>query len=66
VVEPICVKKPTQTDAVNEGVCDGFSQKLFKAAMRQKRVSVTGAYVEDEEHGWREIHPVTSIALSSE
>jgi hypothetical protein len=25
------------------------------------RVRVTGPYVLDREHGWREIHPVTSL-----
>jgi hypothetical protein len=63
VVEPMCAKKPKQRDTVDEGVCNGFKQSLFKASMRGQRVSVTGDYVQDMEHGWREIHPVTSIAL---
>jgi hypothetical protein len=64
VVEPMCAKTPTQADTVAEGVCNGFKQTLFKAAMRDKRVSITGDYVEDEEHGWREIHPVTALTLA--
>ena len=64
VVEPMCAKKPTQQDTVDEGVCNGFKQALFKASMRDKRVSVTGDYVQDMEHGWREIHPVTSITVT--
>jgi hypothetical protein len=63
VVEPMCAKKPTQQDTVDEGVCNGFKQLLFKASMRSQRVSVSGDYVQDMEHGWREIHPVTSITL---
>jgi len=65
-VEPVCARRVTQADTLDEGVCDGFKQSIFKPSMLNKRVSVTGAYVEDEEHGWREIHPVTSIVLASE
>ena len=64
VVEPMCAKKPTQQDTVDEGVCNGFKQALFKASMRDNHVSVTGDYVQDMEHGWREIHPVTSITVA--
>lgn len=65
VVESICEKKPTQKDTVAEGVCKNFSQHLYKKGLKGKHVAVTGAYVEDEEeqHGWREIHPVTSITV---
>ena len=63
VVEPMCSKKVTQSDTVAEGVCTGFKQSLYKTSMHSKRVSVTGVYVQDMEHGWREIHPVTSIRL---
>jgi len=61
VVEDMCDKNPTQPDTIQEGVCKGWHQNLYKASMDNKRVTVTGAYVEDEEHGWMEIHPVTSI-----
>jgi len=65
VVEPMCTHKVTQKDTTKEGVCKGFKQTIFKASMLNKHVSVTGVYVEDEEHGWREIHPVTSIEVAS-
>lgn len=63
VVEPMCAKTVKQPDTIDEGVCDGFKQALYKSSMHSKRVSVTGVYVQDMEHGWREIHPVTSIML---
>jgi hypothetical protein len=66
VVEPVCARRVTQADTLEEGVCNGFKQAIFKPSMLNKRVSVSGAYVEDEEHGWREIHPVTSIVLAPE
>jgi hypothetical protein len=28
-----------------------------------RHVTVTGVYVTDMEHGWNEIHPVTSIVV---
>jgi hypothetical protein len=31
--------------------------------MKGKHVEITGAYVTDVEHGWNEIHPVTSIVV---
>lgn len=63
VVESMCDKNPTQNDTVTEGVCNDWHQRLYKPSMDGQRVSVTGAYVEDEQHGWREIHPVTSIVV---
>jgi hypothetical protein len=65
VVESMCDRTPTQPDTVAEGVCDGWHQHAYKSSMNGQHVSVTGAYVEDEEedHGWREIHPVTSIVV---
>jgi len=63
VVEDMCDKTPTQEDTIKEGVCKGWHQGLYNESMNNKRVTVTGAYVEDEEHGWREIHPVTSISV---
>jgi hypothetical protein len=58
VLEPVCQKTPTQADAIEP--CRNYAGPLFdvRAGMR---VRVTGAYVLDHEHGWREIHPVTSI-----
>jgi len=63
VVEPVCAKTPTQSDTVKEGVCNGFSQNIFTPDMKGKRVQIVGVYVEDMEHGWREIHPVTGITV---
>ena len=63
VIEPVCEKPPTQADTVKEGVCVGFSQQLYTPEMVGKHVRIVGAYVEDMEHGWREIHPVTSITI---
>lgn len=64
VAEPMCEVKPKQQDTLDEGVCDGFQQTIFKRKTTLgKRVQVTGAYVQDMEHGWREIHPVTSIKV---
>lgn len=58
VIEPICVKPPTQADAVS--VCKGFSQS-FPAIVPGNRVSVTGAFVLDAAHQHAEIHPITKI-----
>ena len=63
VVEPGCTKEPTQPDTVQEGVCNGFRQTIFAPDMKGKRVRIVGVYVEDMEHGWNEIHPVTSITV---
>jgi len=63
VVEDMCDRTPTQEDTVKEGVCNNWHQGLYKESMDNKKVTVTGAYVEDEEHRWMEIHPVTSISV---
>jgi len=63
VLEPICQEEPTQRSAI--GPCRNYAGPYFNdlKGMRVKgmRVRVTGPYVLDHEHGWREIHPVTSI-----
>jgi len=64
VVEDMCDKTPSQEDTIKEGVCKGWHQGVYSESMNGKRVTVTGAYVEDEEHGWREIHPVSSIRVN--
>ena len=61
VLEPMCSNPVTQTDTLEEGVCEDFSQTIFDFDLLGKRVGVTGAYVIDMQHGWTEIHPVTSI-----
>ena len=59
VVEPICVNKVTQADAVS--ACVNFHQNINIPPIGS-HVNVTGSYVLDKEHGnWAEIHPVTSI-----
>jgi hypothetical protein len=63
VVEPICMNPVKQKDTLSEHVCDGFSQHVYTPDMLRKHVRVTGAYVIDMEHGWNEIHPVTSITI---
>ena len=59
----MCTTPPKQPDTKTEGVCNGFTQSIYKPAMLHKHVVVTGAYVTDAEHGWNEIHPVTSIEV---
>ena len=61
VLEPICSNRVSQRDTIEEGVCDGFSQNTFSTDLIGHRVAATGAYVNDTQHGWTELHPVTSI-----
>jgi hypothetical protein len=63
VAEPVCMNPVTQKDTRAEHVCDGFSQHVYTPNMLGSHVRITGAYVTDMEHGWTEIHPVTSIAI---
>lgn len=58
VIEPICVKPPTQADAIQ--ACRGFSQS-FPQIVVGNRVAVTGDYVLDTAHGHFEIHPISKI-----
>lgn len=59
VVEPICVNKVTQADAIS--ACQNFHQNISIPPIGS-HVKITGSYVLDKEHGnWAEIHPVTSI-----
>ena len=61
VLEPICSSRVSQSDTIAEGACDGFSQTIFTRDLIGTRVAATGAYVIDRQHGWMELHPVTSI-----
>ena len=61
VLEPICAKAVTQEDAI--GPCSGYLNNV-QIPNAGDKVSVTGAYVLDKEHGWMEIHPVTSITIT--
>ena len=58
VLEPICQEEPTQRSAILP--CRNYSGQYFYV-LKGMRVRVTGAYVLDRDHGWMEIHPVTSI-----
>jgi hypothetical protein len=59
VVEPICVNRVTQADAIS--ACQNFHQNISIPPIGS-HVNITGSYVLDKEHGnWAEIHPVTSI-----
>jgi hypothetical protein len=59
VVEPICVNRVTQTDAIS--ACQNFHQNI-SIPPTGTHVNITGSYVLDKEHGmWAEIHPVTFI-----
>ena len=69
VIEPICQKAPTQATAKQGGSCRGFRQNLpalatVRANLKKKKgtqIEITGAFITDAEHGWNEIHPITSI-----
>ena len=59
VVEPICMNRVTQMDAIS--ACQNFRQSIDIPAVGIM-YQVTGSYVLDKQHGkWAEIHPVTSI-----
>ena len=63
VVEPICVNRVTQADAISS--CQNFHQNISIPPIGS-HVNITGSYVLDKEHGnWAEIHPVTSITKIS-
>ncbi len=64
VVEPVCQRAVTQPDAVE--ACRDFHSDVDIPMQKKARVTVLGAYVLDKEanHGWMEIHPVTSITLA--
>ncbi len=61
VLEPVCVRSPTQVDAV--AACTGYRSPVAVPAVGT-HVRVTGAYVYDLDHGgWAELHPVTTIRV---
>jgi len=60
VCEPICVVTPTQSDAITP--CSGYTSNVYLPNANEY-VAVTGPYVTDNDHGWNEIHPVTSIVI---
>jgi hypothetical protein len=60
VLEPICVGTVEQADAID--ACSGFSHPVTTVSPGE-RIIVTGSYVLDADHGWMEIHPITSITI---
>jgi hypothetical protein len=61
VLEEICQGSITQADAV--AACRGVPHNLTVPSVGDK-VTVTGSYVLDQDHGWMEIHPVTSLTIT--
>lgn len=60
VVEPVCEGLVTQADAV--AACRDFHSPV-RLPDRNEHVKILGSFILDTEanHGWTEIHPVTSI-----
>jgi len=58
VLEVICMKNVSQEDAVS--ACSGYYNNVY-IPKRGEKISATGTYVLDHQHGWNEIHPVTQI-----
>ncbi|SRR6266446_3896896 len=58
VLEPICQGSVRQADAVEP--CSRYDGPHFEPEIGQ-RYAVSGAYVHDADHGWNELHPVTSM-----
>ncbi|MEI7803282.1 MAG: hypothetical protein WCI97_11580 [Bacteroidota bacterium] len=62
VLEIICAKKVTQADAI--GPCSGYYNNIIVPGIGDQ-ISVSGSYVLDTNHGWNEIHPVSSLTIIS-
>ncbi len=62
VVELICAKKVTQPDAIEP--CSGYYNNVVEPHVGDN-ITVTGSYVLDKQHGWNEIHPVSSLSIIS-
>ncbi len=60
LVVPVCACEVTYPDA--RETCEGYINDV-QIPQRGKRVKVTGTYVFNFQHGWYEIHPVTSITV---
>ncbi|MHB8632341.1 MAG: hypothetical protein ACYDBQ_00040 [Thermoplasmatota archaeon] len=58
VVEPVCVNPVTQNDAM--AACALYDNRVT-LPLPGDHVSATGDYVLDNDHGWMELHPVTTI-----
>lgn len=61
VLEPVCENPIRQADA--RAACEGFHGTVVLPPIGS-HVRVLGSYVLDTDHGWMEIHPVTSIDVT--
>lgn len=61
VLEEICQGSVTQADAI--AACRGVPHDLTIPSAGDL-VTVSGSYVLDADHGWMEIHPVTSLTIT--
>jgi hypothetical protein len=62
VVEIICVGTVTQADA--ESACAGHVNQVAVPSAGE-RITISGTYVLDADHGWMEIHPVSRLSVLS-
>ena len=60
VIEPICVNEVFQADA--KDACVGFVNHII-IPKKGQHVRLTGTYIIDTQHGWKEIHPITKIEV---
>lgn len=60
VTEAICVYPVVQADAVQ--ACAGF-HNVVKIPPIESHVVIVGTHVLDKNHGWEEIHPITSLEV---
>jgi hypothetical protein len=58
ILEPICQGRVRQADAAEP--CSRYSGPYFEPEIGQ-RYLVSRAYVHDADHGWNELHPITSM-----
>jgi hypothetical protein len=58
ILEPICQGTVRQADATQP--CSGYNGPHFEPQIGQ-RYLVSGIYVHDVDHGWNELHPVSSM-----
>lgn len=62
VAEIICVGTVSQADA--ESACAGHVNQVAVPSAGE-RIRISGTYVLDADHGWMEIHPVSSLSVLS-
>ena len=62
VLEIPCVNNVTQADA--QATCAVIDSRLKLAPPKSgQHISVTGPYVNDTQHGWMEIHPISVLSV---